>query len=91
MPHIHAGNDTPISVAHTEIILFKLKGIGADKVLKIVTFTHCLLQVEMERRFFSCAVKVVENTELFLPLQALRILEPSRAKWEIRSAPTRAK
>ena len=58
-------NDTPISVAHTEVILFKLKGIGADKVLKIVTFTHCLFQVEMERRFFACAVEVVENAELF--------------------------
>ena len=35
-------NHTPVSVAHTEVVLFKLKGIGADEVLKIVTFPHRL-------------------------------------------------
>ena len=35
-------NHTPVCVAHTEVVLFKLKGIGADEVLKIVTFPHRL-------------------------------------------------
>ena len=35
-------NYTPVPVAHTEVVLFKLKGIGADEVLKIVTFPHRL-------------------------------------------------
>ena len=58
-------NHTPISIANAEIVFFKLKGIGTNEILKIVTFAHCLLQVKMERRFLACAVEVVEDTEFF--------------------------
>ena len=58
-------NHTPVSVAHLEIILFKFKGIGADKVLEIVTFLHRLRHIEVERRFLARAVEVVEDAELF--------------------------
>ena len=58
-------NHTPVSVAHSETVLFKLKGVGTDKVLEVVTLSHRLGNIETERRFFTCAVKVVKNTELF--------------------------
>ena len=59
-------NHTPVSVAHSETVLFKFKGVGADKVLEVVTLSHRLGNIETERRFFACAVKVVKNAELFL-------------------------
>ena len=60
---------TPVPVANLEIILFKLKGIGADKVLEVVTFPHGLGEVEAERRFLARAVEVVEDAELFFRIQ----------------------
>ena len=65
---------TPVPVANLKIILFKLKGVGADKVLEVVTFPHGLGEVEAERRFLARAVEVVEDAELFfrIKLRAFR-------------------
>ena len=54
-------NHTPVSVAHSETVLFKLKGVGADKVLEVVTLSHRLGNIETERRFFACAVEIVKD------------------------------
>ena len=58
-------NDTPISVAHTKVVLFKLESIGTDIVLKVVTLSHTQKHIKGKARFLACAVEVVENAELF--------------------------
>ena len=60
---------TPVSVAHTEAVLFKLKGVRADEVLKIVAFAHTLYHIEGKGGFFAGTVEVVEDTEFFFCFQ----------------------
>ena len=62
-------NHTPVPIAHLEIILFKLKGVGADIVLEVVTFPHRLGKVERKRRFLACAVEVMEDTQLVIGIK----------------------
>ena len=62
-------NHTPVSVAHLEIILLKLKGVGADIVLEIVTFPHGLHHIKGKRRFLARAVEVMEDTQLIICVQ----------------------
>ena len=62
-------NHTPVSAAHLEIILFKLKGVGADIVLEIVTFPHGLHHVKGKGGFLACAVEVMEDTQLIIGVQ----------------------
>ena len=72
-------NHTPISVTHSEAVALKFKGIGADKILEIVTFPHRLGNIEVERCFFSCTVEVVEDTQLVACVQ-FHTLRPQTVK-----------
>ena len=50
-----------ITLSHTEIVFFKFKSIRADIIFEAVSFSHILLNIKMETRFFSCTVKIVQN------------------------------
>ena len=52
-------NHTPVPVAHTEVIFFKFKGVGADIVFKIVTFPHGLYHIKGIYGFLACSVEVM--------------------------------
>ena len=50
-----------VTLSHAEIIFFKFKSIRADIIFEAVPFSHTLLNIKMETRFFSCTVKIMQN------------------------------
>ena len=62
-------NDTGEFIAQLDIICVFFHAVRADIVTEIVTFTHHVTGIKMERGFFSAAVEVMQDTQLFRSVQ----------------------
>ncbi len=82
--------DSPITVAHFEVVLFKFHRVRADIVLEAVSLFAGFLYIKVERGFLAHTIEVVEDTQPFIGFQ-LHALAAEPAEVAIRSAPTRAR
>ena len=58
--------NSSVTVAHLEIVLFKLHCVGANIVLKIVSFLSGFLNIKVICGFFSHTEEVVNDTKSFI-------------------------
>ena len=61
--------DSPVTVAHFEVVLFKFHRIRADIVLEAVSLFAGFLYIKVERGFLPHTVEIVKNTQPFVCFQ----------------------
>ena len=78
--------DSPKTVSHLEIVLFKLHCVGADIVFEIVSFLSGLFDVKAEGRFLPDTEEVVNDTQPFVRFKFHALAaQPRKVSDEIRS------
>ena len=60
-----------VFIAHNEVVLLKLHAVRTDGVLEGAALLHALTQIQLELRFFTHAVEIMEDAEALHGVQLL--------------------